>query len=52
MKDNATCYLGDEHGTHWLNVKDGKVVGTDVTRKELSEFLRMAERLGFKVGTV
>lgn len=52
MKENATCYLGDEHGTHWLNVENGKVVGTEVTSEELSEFLLMAERLGFKVGTV
>lgn len=52
MKENATCYIGDEHGTHWLTINDGKVVGTDVTSKELSEFLLTAERLGFKVGTV
>lgn len=43
-------YIGDEQGTHYFTVDDGKAVGTEVTMKQLQVFMVYAKKLGFKVG--
>lgn len=47
-------YMGNERGTHYFTVADGKVVGTDplVTEHDLLEFLITAEKLNFKTGRI
>lgn len=50
MENKETYYIGDEHGTHYFNVENGNIVGTEVTWRQLQEFMACAEKLGFKVG--
>ena len=50
MEKKETYYIGDEHGTHYFTIEDGKVVETEVTMKQLQVFIVYAKKLGFKVG--
>lgn len=43
-------FIGDGHGTHYFTAEDGRVVGTEVTMKQLQVFMVYAKKLGFKVG--